>query len=243
VAYGEHVRRFLVAEGVEAERIFVAPHATDSEVYGRAVPGGEVEGLRRHLDLPGRPVVLYLGRLERAKGVHLLLEAFLGAAAIADAVLLFVGGGSQRRALMERATEAGARDRVRFAPVIPREQAPAYHAMASVLVLPSITTPGFKEPWGLVVNEAFHQGTPTITSDAVGAAAGGLVEDQVTGLVVPEGNTVALRRALEQVLLDPELRRRLGRAARDRVAEWSNERMVQGFVDAVAAARRHRQRT
>jgi glycosyltransferase involved in cell wall biosynthesis len=187
-------------------------------------------------------VVLYLGRLERAKGVHLLLDAFLGGP-IVDAVLLFVGSGIEKEALMRRTAEAGAGDRVRYAPAISPEEAPAYHAMASVLVLASITTPRFKEPWGLVVNEAFHQGTPVVTSDAVGAAAGGLVEDRVTGLVVPEGDPIALGRALRQVLLDDDLRRRLGGTARDRVADWSNERMVQGFADAVAAARRRRRRT
>ena len=243
VTYGEHVRRFLVAEGVEPERIFVAPHATDAELYGRSVSDEELATLRHRLHLPaGRPVVLYLGRLERAKGVHLLLDAFLGGP-IVDAVLLFVGSGIEKEALMRRTAEAGAGDRVRYAPAISPEEAPAYHAMASVLVLASITTPRFKEPWGLVVNEAFHQGTPVVTSDAVGAAAGGLVEDRVTGLVVPEGDPIALGRALRQVLLDDDLRRRLGGTARDRVADWSNERMVQGFADAVAAARRRRRRT
>ena len=62
------------------------------------------------------------------------------------------------------------------------------------LVLPSVRTATFTEPWGLVVNEAMFQGTPVITSDAVGAAAGGLVRDGRNGLVFPAGDTVALRR-------------------------------------------------
>ena len=69
--------------------------------------------------------------------------------------------------------------------------------MADVYVLPSITTRLFKEPWGLVVNEAFNQGVPVIATDAVGAAAGGLVENGVNGFVVPEGNSRAIEEKAE----------------------------------------------
>ena len=53
--------------------------------------------------------------------------------------------------------------------------------------MPSVPTRTFREPWGLVVNEAMHQRTPVIATDAVGAAAGGLVRDGRNGLVVPAG--------------------------------------------------------
>ena len=65
-----------------------------------------------------------------------------------------------------------------------RAELPALYAAADVLVLPSIRTRTFTEPWGLVTNEAMHQGTPVIATDAVGAVAGGLVRDGRNGLVV-----------------------------------------------------------
>ena len=58
----------------------------------------------------------------------------------------------------------------------------------TVVALPSIPTPRFREPWGLVCNEAMHQGRPVIASDSVGAAAGGLVRDGETGIVVRSGD-------------------------------------------------------
>ena len=67
---------------------------------------------------------------------------------------------------------------------------------ASMAVLPSIPTPRFTEPWGLVCNEAMHQGRPMVASSAVGAVAGGLVRDGDTGLVVGPGDTGALARAM-----------------------------------------------
>jgi hypothetical protein len=75
---------------------------------------------------------------------------------------------------------------VRFAGYVPSRETRPYYALADLFVLPSITTASFKEPWGLVVNEAFNQGVPVIASDAVGAAAGGLVQSGVNGLIVPE---------------------------------------------------------
>ena len=88
------------------------------------------------------------------------------------------------------------------------------YAGSDVVVIPSVPTRDFLEPWGLVVNEAFHQGVPVIATDAVGAAAGGLVRHERTGLVVPAGDPDALRAALHRLRDDPALRARLGAAGR-----------------------------
>ena len=85
------------------------------------------------------------------------------------------------------------------------------YAGSDVVVVPSVPTRDFLEPWGLVVNEAFHQGVPVIATDAVGAAAGGLVQHERTGLVVPAGDAEALRSALHRLHDDPALRARAGR--------------------------------
>ena len=54
-----------------------------------------------------------------------------------------------------------------------------------------------KEPWGLTINEVFNRGVPVITSEAVGAAAGGLVEHNVNGIIVQEKDEIALADALK----------------------------------------------
>ncbi len=79
-----------------------------------------------------------------------------------------------------------------------------------MLVLPSVTTPRFREPWGLVLNEAMAAGTAVVATTAVGAAAGGLVLDGETGLVVPERDHAALAAALDRL---KTLRTRLTRNA------------------------------
>lgn len=233
VVYGEHVKRYLVSEGVPPERVFVAAHAVDNEAYNRPVSEEEKDALRQRLRITeGQKMVLYLGRLEEVKGLPYLLEAFASLQR-SDAVLVLVGTGSERPRLEQLAQEKGLTDRVRFVGYVPPEGTVSYYALACVYVLPSITMPYGKELWGLVVNEAMNQGVPVIASEAVGAAAGGLVQDGITGFVVPERDSAALAQALRRVLDDPDLRQRLGRNARRVVASWNNERMVMGFRQAI----------
>lgn len=234
VVYGEHVKRYLVSEGVVPEKIFIAAHAVDNETYSQTVTPQERDALYRQLEIEtGQKIILYLGRLETGKGLSYLLDAFVSLPNH-DSVLVIAGTGSEEKSLKMLVAEKGIANRVRFVGYVPPEKTPLYYSMAWVYVLPSVTTPVFKEPWGLVVNEAFNQGVPVIASDAVGAAAGGLVQDGVNGFVVPERNSEALAQALEQILNDPDLRQRLSHNARKMIAGWDNERMVSGFRQAIA---------
>jgi glycosyltransferase involved in cell wall biosynthesis len=113
---------------------------------------------------------------------------------------------------------------------------PALYAAADVLVLPSIHTASFREPWGLVVNESMLQRTPVIVSDAVGAAAGGLVRDGRNGFVVPAGDAGALATRLRALAIDTELRAQMGLAARDDAAAYTPGAWAAGMGRALAAA-------
>jgi len=107
---------------------------------------------------------------------------------------------------------------------------------AAVLVVPSVPTPTFREPWGLVCNEAMHLGLPVIATTAVGAAAGGLVRHERNGLVVPARDPDALAAAIVRLHADPGLRIRLGRAARADVAPHTFAAWAEGFASALDAA-------
>ncbi len=223
VVYGTHVKRYLLTEGVREERIFVEPHAVDNEFYGRAIEAGEFDEVYRRVGVePGTRMVLYVGRLEEEKGLTVLLEAFAGCGE-REAVLVMAGSGRAEAELRAEVERLGIGGQVRWVGYLRQEETPAFYAAAAVFVLPSVTTRTSKETWGLVVNEAFNQGLPAIATDAVGAAAGGLVEDGVTGWVVPEGNAGAMRAALGEALRDEGTRRARGAAARERVQEWSQE--------------------
>ncbi len=235
VASGEHVKSYLVSEGVGAEHIFSCDEATDNELYNQPVAAERVAALRRQLAVHGDDkIILFIGRIEEEKGLPYLIDAFAGLRR-RDAVLVIAGKGNAdyEQMLKQRVQQLGINDRVRFPGFVPNHQTPDYYASAWVYVLPSITTAAFKEPWGLVINEAFNQGVPAIVSDSVGAAAGGMLKDGSEGLVVRERDVPALEHALQRVLDDEAFRQRLGETARRTIQEWNIERMLRGFQNAI----------
>jgi glycosyltransferase involved in cell wall biosynthesis len=112
------------------------------------------------------------------------------------------------------------------------------YASAELTVVPSIPTPRFREPWGLVCNESMHQRRPVVATSAVGAVAGGLVRDGENGIVVAPGDARALRGAIDTLISDAGLRERLGAAALDGVRSYSYDAMLAGFDRALAIAHR-----
>ena len=97
-----------------------------------------------------------MGRLEESKGVEYLLKAF-SKINLPDTLLIIAGNGSAMKSLRVLSEELKVNNRVRFIGYVPAEDSIPYYALANVFVLPSITLPQGKEPWGLVVNEAFDQ--------------------------------------------------------------------------------------
>ncbi|HEY2771944.1 MAG TPA: glycosyltransferase family 4 protein [Solirubrobacteraceae bacterium] len=228
VAYGEHARRFVAGIRGRDDDVFVAPQSVEPEVFGRAVSAEEIAAFRSRFEIPDGPVVLYVGRLVAEKGISVLLEAWRTTGAECGTLVL-VGDGP----LLGQA-QAGPRTCALGS--LPRAELPVAYASCECVVVPSIPTPRFREPWGLVVNEAMHQGRPVIATTTVGAAAGGLVRDGETGLIVPPGDPAALTDAVQRLLGDAALRERLGDAARSAVAAYTYEAMAAAFDRALALA-------
>jgi glycosyltransferase involved in cell wall biosynthesis len=178
-------------------RLVLAPSASlaeEAEWLGarevRIVPSGvEIPAAVAAPEEP--PHVLFVGRLSAEKGVEELAAATEGLPRV------IVGDGPLRHLVA---------DAVGF--VAPSDVG-AYLERAAVVVCPSR-----REGYGVAAREAMAYGRPVVAS-----AVGGLVdavEDEVTGLLVPPGDPVALRAAIERLLGDAELRARLGEAARER---------------------------
>jgi glycosyltransferase involved in cell wall biosynthesis len=229
VTYGPHVSAYVRAHG--AHNVHVAPQSVDNDFWSAseiASPG--VEGW------PGRAGLrfMFVGRPAPGKGLDVLLDAWQQArAAVADAALVLVGVSHAARPA--RPDSAGARDRrgvLWLEHVRPVELRNLY-AACDVLVVPSIPTRTFREPWALVVNEAMNRAVPVIASDAVGAAAGGLVRDGETGLVVRAGDSAALAGAIGRLAADPALRARFGCAGAKAVRAFSHDAWARGFSAAL----------
>ena len=231
VTYGSHVSRFVAGIRGRDDDVFVAPQAVEPELFARPVDAEEIAAFRGEYELGDGPLALYVGRFVAEKGVEVLLEAWRSVAASADpaATLVLVGDGPL-------AARAAGVPGVRLIGTVTRDRLAAAYASAEFALLPSIPTPRFREPWGLVCNEAMHQARPMVVTDAVGAAAGGLVRDGETGLVVPAGDAHALAAAIARLLADAALRARLGSAARAAVAAYTPDAMAAAFGRALAAA-------
>jgi glycosyltransferase involved in cell wall biosynthesis len=215
VAYGPHVAAFARAHG--ARRVEIAPQAVDNAF--RSAPAAAPER-------PAPFTVLFVGRPAREKGVPELVAAWRAAALDpAEAALVLAGDGHEARPGVPGLQVAGA-----LRPANLRN----FYAGASVLAIPSIPSRRFVEPWGLVANEAMNQHCAVIATDAVGAAAGGLVRQEATGLVVPAADSAALGAAIRRLHDDPALRARLAEEGARAVTAYTYEAWASGFAAALA---------
>ncbi|HEY5286635.1 MAG TPA: glycosyltransferase family 4 protein, partial [Solirubrobacteraceae bacterium] len=223
VTYGPHISAYVRSHG--ANRVYVAPQSVDNEYWSSP-----------DVSLPNDPrwpttigvTFLFAGRPAREKGLGVLVEAWSTSGLQAPtAALVLVGAGSTPPWVPAGGAVVGL-------DAVSQEQLRNFYAAADVLVVPSIPTRTFREPWGLVVNEAMNRGLPVIASDAVGAAAGGLLQDRRNGRIVPAGEPVALAAALRELACDRELRTRMGAAGRADVSSYTYDAWARGFSDALA---------
>ena len=222
VTYGSHVSAYVCARG--AQHVHVAPQSVDNAFWGSpAVRTPEDPAWPREAAVK----FLFAGRPLREKGLGVLIEAWsMSGLQAPTAALVLVGAGSTPPWVPADGAVVG------LDPVSQTELRNFYEA-ADVLVVPSISTRTFREPWGLVVNEAMNRGLPVISSDAVGAAAGGLVKDGRNGIIVPAGDAVALAGALRCLARDPTLRARLGETGREDVGAYTYDAWAKGFSRAL----------
>lgn len=166
-------------------------------------------------------IIGYVGRLVPQKGVLLLLEA---AARLPQARLLLVGSGPLKPAILSRAESLGLDGRLELCEGVHHHEVPRYLHRMSVLVLPSRTTPTWKEQFGHILIEAMACGVPVVGSDS--GAIPEVIGD--AGLVVKEGNVGALTSALYGLMAHPGLRQELSARGRSKVlAEYTNSVVAQ----------------
>ncbi len=157
-----------------------------------------------------KPLLVYIGRLEHEKGVSVLLDAF--GKISAQSSLLIVGNGSAKAELVARAERMKLTDRIRFIDAVPHSEISSYLSIADILVLPSLTTPSWKEQFGRVLIEAMVCGAAVIGSNS--GAITEVIGD--AGIVFREGNSDDLAERISVLLRNSSLRAEYIRKGKER---------------------------
>ncbi|MDQ6796190.1 MAG: glycosyltransferase [Chloroflexota bacterium] len=207
IAVSHAMERKIVDEGRDTAPVTLVYNGVDLERYDHQEPCCT---LRDEYGMePGSQIVGAVARLEPEKGHATLLNAWPAVLrSVANAYLLVVGEGSRREALEQQAAELRIAHRVVFTGR--RDDVPAVTAAFDVAVLPS-----YREAQGLTILEAMALSRPVVASNVGGIPE--MIEDGVTGLLVPPDDPDALSAAIVRLLLDPSLADTLGRAGHDLV--------------------------
>jgi glycosyltransferase involved in cell wall biosynthesis len=204
-AITEDCRQHALRAGADASSIRLVFNGTD---LGRFSPVEHRNGAPDPRF--GAHMVFACRQLFPRKGIRFLIEAAaLLKPRFPDLKVVVAGDGFERPELVRLAAELGIADDVTFLGWVPNIELPPYYRAAAVSVIPSL-----EEGFGIPAAEAMGCETAVVASDAGGLPE--VVENGVTGLVVPRGDSSALAGAIGALLADPERRRRMGQAGRER---------------------------
>jgi phosphatidylinositol alpha-1,6-mannosyltransferase len=218
VAAGNYPAREMVRVAKRPLPTLVVPPGVDVDRFRPATPEERVKTRARFGLDPDRPLVLGLSRLVPRKGFDVLIEAI--ARIDVDVQVAIGGSGRDRERLERRVRQRRVEHKVTFLGRVPDEDLAALYGAADVFTMlcradrwGGLEAEGF----GVVFLEAAGCAVPSIAGRGGGSHEA--VADGVTGYVVPPRDVDAVRDALLRLLLDDELRRAMGEAARRRAVD------------------------
>ncbi len=224
--------------GADPDKISIIPPGVDTDLF-HPIPKAEA---RAALGLPpDHKLVLFVGRIEPLKGIDTLIEAmalaFKHRVDLRGEVELAIIGGdvsddpakmsAEMNRLQALRAELGAEDLVTFLGKQDQASLPLYYAAAETVVVPS-----HYESFGMVAVEALACGTPVIASDVGGLSY--IVEDGVTGFLVPDQQPEVLADRLEFLLQVEPLRRAFGRRAAEAAKRYAWSNVADEIIDLYA---------
>jgi len=232
---GQENKEFYRFYGVPESKLFFVPHAVEN---GRFIKGYEglvkkKDELKNEIGIPqDKVVILFSGKLIDKKRPMDLLMGYEKISSEKKA-LVYVGDGPYhiRENLEEYVKEKKLVD-VYFVGFKNQTGLPKYYVASDIFVLPSVG-----ETWGLVVNEAMCFHLPVIVSDMVGCGRD-LVKHGENGFVYPVGNIDRLANYLLKLLMEPNLRKRMGKHSSEIITKWSYKEDIEGILVALKHIRK-----
>ena len=228
VTASDHERELLQRYyGADRAKMHTIPCGVDLELFRPR----DRAAARKRLDLPAEgPVLLWVGRLEKLKGVDILIGA-VAQLDERDFTLLIVGGDERaselKAELQAQADAAGVAANIRFEGAVAHSDLPAYYSAADVCVVPS-----YYESFGLVAVESMACGTPVVASRVGGLVS--TVTDGVSGYLIPWRCPEPFAEKLEVLLNNRELRANFSRAAQRSMQRYAWDRVGAQMADLYA---------
>jgi glycosyltransferase involved in cell wall biosynthesis len=235
IAYGTRAREYLCGEGVPPGRVTISLNVVDTGFFRSVVRGcresGEASrfrsGYRRSNGEEFATHLLFVGELLERKGVLPTIEA-LAALKRDDVALHIVGSGEQEEEIHRTIERLAVTASVFLHGYRQKDELPLFYAAADLLLFPSL-----EEIFGLVLVEGAAAGLPIIASKYAGGTVD-VVHEGRNGLVIDPLNAGEYRMAIERLLDDPDLRKRMGAASLEIVAESLEiDRSAGSYVAAV----------
>jgi glycosyltransferase involved in cell wall biosynthesis len=215
ITIAESMRDDIIERGVDPERVTVIANGVDAAAFSPAAPDPE---LRRRYHLDGRFMFGYVSNLDHPReNQELLVEA--------TAILLrrgrpvsclIVGDGRRRHEVEQRARKARLGDHVVFTGKVPHDQVRSHYALLDAFVVPRRDERAARTVTPLKPYEALAMARPLVVADLPALLE--IAEPDERGLAFQAGDAASLASALERLIDDRDLGRRLGAAGRDWVA-------------------------
>jgi glycosyltransferase involved in cell wall biosynthesis len=212
----------LSSLGIDHSKLVTIPHGVDPKHFEDV----DTESFLTRFDLKDKRFILYLGRINRIKGIEYLLHAFsLIFAKHKEFYLVIAGGVTEReeeeymQKLLIETRQLGLSKNVLFTGPLSEDDKLAAYRSCSAFVLPSIY-----EPYGIVLLEAAAHGKPLVAANSDGPAS--IIEEGVNGILVEPRNSLALAESLIHIIEDEDYARRIGMAAKAMAYEHTWKKVI-----------------
>ena len=185
-------------------------------------PDKKDSAILKKYHLPAKPILLYVGRLDKEKNVDVVLRAVAAVPKTTNFHLAVAGKGQEQNKLKKLAEKLGIQNRVTFLGFVPNEDLPALYATSDCFVIACEA-----ELQCIVAMEAMASGLPIIAVDAL--ALPELAHDNENGFLFPPKDTVYLAQKIETLFTDATLRTRMGAKSLDLIRRHNIETTISSF--------------
>jgi glycogen(starch) synthase len=211
----------LGTRGIDKSKIRVINNGVDFFVKNKQTDAGEIE---KRFKVHGKNLVLFVGALEKRKGVEFLIRAVPRISQkIQNVKVIVVGNGSEKITLENLADELDVRNKVLFTGYLKEEDLHALYSMAEVFVLHSLY-----ETFSLVLLEAMTHGKPIVATKILGTTE--LVKPGFNGILVDPKDSESLADAIVKLLLEGDYAKRLGENGEQLSKNFTWDRAVSEYI-------------